>query len=397
MKKYGIAAVVLCLAVLAVSSVVTGFWKRSAINGPLRVGFVYSEDGSTPYTYNFIQSQNALKAEFGDQVEILTRSNVFGREAETPLRELVLQGCGLIFVNADTQAVVEICGDYPDVQFCQVSLPGISLEGEPENYHTFNGEIYQARYVAGIVAGMKLRQLLDSGAIQPRQARVGYVAANTTAEVISGYTAFLLGVRSVAPEATMRVRYTGSWSNYAVEKEKANELISEDCIIIAQHTNTSAPAVACEEACQRGRQIYHIGYHESMMDVAPSAALVSLRTNWTPYILEATRAVMNGQVIEKAVRGNVHGNDISAGFERDWVQMLELNAYLAGAGMEEKMNQTIDAFRKGFRDVFQGDYTGVNPDDPTDTIELSAGYRENRDSSLPGFRYVLDDYVIIEK
>ena len=396
MKKFYIASAAVCLAVLLACSFIFNFWNRKPEDDVLKVGFVYTEDESTPYTYNFIQAQHTLKNTFGDKVQIITRSNVNSQEAELPIQELVIQGCKLIFLNADTMAAIDLCDDYPDVQFCQVSLPGITLEGKPSNYHTFNGEVYQARYTAGIVAGMKLRELLDNGQITPEEALVGFVAANDTAEVISGYTAFLLGVRSAAPEAVMRVRYTGSWSNYAAEKQCAKDLIEEGCVVIAQHTNTSGPAIACEEAFEKGTQVYHIGYHESMMDVAPSTALVSLRTNWTPYIVSATQAVLDHQAIEKTVRGNLHGNDISAGFEQDWVQMLELNVYLAAPATEEKMEKVIEEFRRGKKDVFKGNYTGVNPEDPTDTIDLRRGYEENRLSSSPSFRYVLDDYVIID-
>ncbi len=396
MKKYYIATIAVCLAVLLAVSFLTGFWEKKPEIGVYKVGFVYSEDESTPYTYNFIQGQHALEEAYGDQMEILSRSNVNEKDAETVIRELALSGCSVIFVNSDTEAAVNVCGDYPDVQFCQISMPSISLEGKPSNYHTFNGEVYQARYVAGIVAGMKLRELIDSGELAPEDALVGYVAANTTAEVISGYTAFFLGIRSVAPEARMRVRYTGSWSNYSVEKERAKELIDGGCVLIAQHTNTSAPAVACEEASEAGRQVYHVGYHESMMDVAPSTALVSLRTNWTPYILSAAEAVMKDKVIEQTVQGHVHGNDISAGFDEDWVQMLELNTHLAAPGTEEKMNQVIEDFRRGKIDVFRGDYIGVDPDDPSDTIDLNQGFQENEHSSVPSFRYVLKDYILEE-
>ena len=396
MKKYYIVTVAICLAVLLALSFIFDYWHRKPDEGIYKVGFVYSEDESTPYTYNFIQAQRSLKDTFGDRVEIMARSNVTSQEAEGPIRELALSGCSVIFINADTEAAVKVCGDYPDVTFCQVSLPTISLEGKPSNYHTFNGEVYQARYVAGIAAGMKLRELISNGELDVKDAVVGFVAANDSAEVISGYTAFLLGVRSVVPEAVMRVRYTGSWSNYSLEKETAKELIDEGCVIIAQHTNTSAPATACEEAFNNGTRVYHVGYHESMMDVAPSTALISLRTNWTPYIISATEAVMKHQPIEKTVKGNVHGNDISAGFENDWVQMIELNTHLAAEGTQEKMDQAIEAFRRGKKDVFKGNYTGVNPDDPTDTVNLNQGYEENRTSSNPSFRYVLDDCIIIE-
>ena len=170
-------------------------------------------------------------------------------------RDLIRSGCRILFINMDTDIPITLAREFPEVTFCQASMPNISIEGAPDNYHTFNGEIYQARYVSGVVAGMKLRQLLDSGAVLAKDAYVGYVAANSTAEVISGYTAFILGVRSVAPEAVMRVRYTGSWSNYNEEKKQARELIDEGCVIIAQHVNTMAPAVACEEAAAAGRRV----------------------------------------------------------------------------------------------------------------------------------------------
>ena len=296
----------------------------------------------------------------------------------------------------DSDIPVTLAREFPQVQFCQASMPTISIEGTPENYHTFNGEIYQARYVSGIAAGMKLRQLLDSGALLPQDAVVGYVGANSTAEVISGYTAFLLGVRSVAPEATMRVRYTGSWSNFAAEKEQTRELINEGCVIIAQHVNTSAPAVVCEEAVAAGRTVYHVGYHESMMDIAPSASLTSIRTNWSPYAVQAVQAVLNDQVIENVVEAHDHGRDMSAGFESGWVEVLELNKFIIAPGTQEKVNNAISAMKKGRIKVFSGNYIGVNPINPADTIDLNQGYTECQYTSNPSFGYVLRDYIMVE-
>ena len=395
-NRYIIATLIICVAALAASSFIFEFWNKKPQDNSLKVGFIYSEDESTPYTYNFVQGQYALAEKYGDKVEIVARSNVPGKEAEQPLRDLARNGCKIIFINEDTQAAADLAPEYPDVQFCQISMPDVSMEGRSSNYHTFNGEIYQARYVSGVVAGMKLKHMADNGVILPEDAIVGYVAANNSAEVVSGYTAFILGVRSVMPEAVMRVRYTGSWSNYAMEKQRARELIAEGCVLIAQHTNTMAPAIACEEASREGRRIYYVGYHQSMVDVAPATTLVSIRTNWIPYILSATEAIMNGQIIEETVAGHLHGNDISAGFEQDWVELLELNRHLTVEGTEEKVNQLIQAFKKEKVEVFKGNYVGVNPDDPSDTIDLSQGFKENRDSSSPGFRYILRECVIEE-
>ena len=396
MRKHFIITVIFCALVLLAASLITGFWADKPKNSVIRVGFVYSEDESTPYTANFVKAQRALEEEYGSKVEILSKSNVPSRECEQPMRDLIRAGCRILFINMDTDIPISLAREFPEVQFCQVSLPTISLDGTTPNYHTFNGEIYQARYVSGIAAGMKLRQLLDSGAILPQDALIGYVGANSSTEVISGYTAFLLGVRSVAPEASMRVRYTGSWGNYNEEKVQTRNLIDEGCVIIAQHVNTTAPAAVCEEATAEGRRVYHVGYHQSMMDVAPTSSLVSIRTNWEPYIIQAVKAVMEDQVIEKVVEAHAHGNDLSAGFESGWVELLELNRFIAAEGTEEKVNKAIENMKKGKINVFSGSYIGVNPLNPADTIDLSKGYTENENSSNPSFGYILRDYITVE-
>ena len=396
MKKRIILTAVICAVVLAAVSLLSGFWNDPQNVKVLKVGFVYSEDESTPYTANFVKAQHALEEEYGGKVEILVKSNVLSRESEQPIRDLIRDGVKVIFINMDTDIPVTLAREFPQVQFCQASMPTISIEGTPENYHTFNGEIYQARYVSGIAAGMKLRQLMDSGALLPQDALVGYVGANSTTEVVSGYTAFLLGVRSVAPEATMRVRYTGSWGNFAAEKEQARELIKEGCVVIAQHVNTTGPAVACEEAAAAGQTVYHIGYHQSMMDVAPACALVSIRTNWAPYVIQAVKAVTEGQVIENVVEAHAHGRDLSAGFEYGWVEMLELNRFLAAEGTQAKIDNAIEGLKKGRVKVFSGNYTGVNPLNPADTIDLANGYTECQYSSNPSFGYILDDFISVE-
>jgi len=391
-----IVTLLVCAAVLLGFSFATGYWTDNGNHGVIKIGFVYSEDESTPYTANFVRAQRTLEYELAGRVEVLSRSNVNGREAEQPLRDLVRSGCKAIFINMDTDIPIDLAREFPEVQFCQVSLPNVSLEGAPDNYHTFNGEIYQARYVSGVAAGMKLRQLLDSGALLPQDALVGFVAANSTSEVISGYTAFLLGIRSVAPEAVMRVRYTGSWSNFNAEKEATRELIREGCVIIGQHVNTMASAVACEEAAAAGQRVYHVGYHQSMMDVAPTSALCSIRTNWYPYIRQAVEAVIGGTVIEETVQGHAHGNDMSAGFESSWVELLELNNHNAAEGTEAKLQKTIENMIKGRIRVFSGNYTGVSSLNPMETIDLNEGYTENEYSSNPSFNYILKDCVIIE-
>ena len=138
-----------------------------------------------------------------------------------------------------------------------------------------------------------------------------------------------------------------------------------------------------------------MGFNDSMLDVAPSAALVSTRVNWSPYILGAVEAVLAGKPIERSIDAKTRGNDARAGFDKGWVEMLELNSMLGAEGTAERMQQAIDDFRRGRLEVFKGDYTGVNPADPTDTCDLSQGFAENSESSLATFHYVLDGVVEI--
>ena len=362
----------------------------------VKVGFVYAGDESTPYSYNFIRAQRALETAYGEQAEILAVSNLPESEAEETLRELARSGCEIIFSNSVEYegAMLAAAADHPEVQFCQGAAFDANTEGDPENYHTFMGEIYQGRYVSGVVAGLKLRELIEAGTITEAKAKVGYVAAIPCAEVISGYTAFILGVRSVVPSAVMTVRYTNTWTSYDLEKKAAEALLAEGCVVLSQHSDTIGPAVACEAEAEK-RPVYIVGYNQSMMDVAPTTALVSCRINWSPYVLAAFEAVLAHESVEKHLKAHTHGNDASAGFQREWVQMLELNDYIAAPGTRQAMEETIADLHSGRVQIFKGPYTGVNFEDPTDTVDLTNGYTENRHSSAPSFCYILEGIVTI--
>ena len=391
---YYLIAGVTALLVLAAFFLVQSAWFSSPVEGELRVGFIYENDESTPYTYNFALAQRVLESEYPDQVKVYSCSNVLADEAEEPLLDLIRKGCQLIFTNSDSDQVRAVAAQYPEVQFCQESYADTADQEIIDNYHTFNAKIFQGRYVSGIAAGMKIRQLLDEGALDPDQALVGFVASYPDTEALSACTAFLLGVRSVAPESRMLVKFTRMGSSYTHEKAAAKALIEKGCLVISQHTHTIGPAVACEEAAAE-KSVYHVGCEQSMMDVAPTAALISTRINWAPYVLQAAQAVMRGRPIENAVDGETHGNDVSAGFERGWVEMLDLNTLVAAEGTQEKIAQAIDQFKKGNIEVFRGDYLGEDLDDPQKTYDLRQGYAENKYSSYPTYRYVLRDVITV--
>ena len=397
MKRVYIITTLTCLVIMAAFIGCFRLLNLSGGREHLKVGFIYDNDESTPYTYNFSLAKDAVEKKYGERVEIVTCSNVTDEETEEPLRELAGEGCDIIFFNGYSEAVKRLAPEYPDVQFCQTSYMDMSDQAVPGNYHTFKGEAYQGRYVSGIAAGMKIRQMIEDGIISEEQAIIGFVAAYPTSEVISGYTAFLLGARSVVPQTVMRVSYTHTWSSYAEEKSAAQQLINDGCVILSQHTDTIGPAIACEEAMNK-RPVCYVGYNQSMAEVAPGSSLVTSRICWEPYILGAVDALMMNKEIEEVVTGRIHGTDISAGFENGWVEMIDLNEQLAASGTQEAMDKAIAQFCRGdVGIVYRGDYTGTDPEDPADRIDLRNGYIENRDTSYPTFHYVLSDLITIEK
>ena len=396
MKRVYITAALTCLVILAAIIGCFRFLDLTGGRDSLTVGFVYDNDESTPYTYNFSLAKDAVERKYGARVKIYTCSNVLDDQMEGPIRELAAKKCDIIFFNGYSELVREFAQEYPDIQFCQTSYMDMSGQTVPDNYHTFKGEAYQGRYVSGIAAGMKIKELIANGIISEDQTTVGFVAAFPTSEVISGYTAFLLGVRSVVPSAVMRVRYTETWSSYAQEKSAAQQLIKEGCVIISQHTDTIGPAIACEEASQT-KPVYFVGYNQSMSEVAPSASLVTSRICWEPYVVGAIDALMSNRKIESVLSGRLHGTDISAGFEKGWVEMVDLNLQAAAPGTQAAMDGAIEQFKRGKGDfVFRGDYTGIDPDNPKDTCDLRGGYVENENTSYPLFHYLLSDIITIE-
>lgn len=386
------------VAVVVFSFVVwlnNGYHDNSKI---LKVGFVYIGDEGSPYTENFIRAERAVKEKYGDKVEILVANNVSEGKEREPMERMIYEGCSIIFTNSYgfESTAKELAALNPKVQICQATGDNANQGDYVPNYHTFMGTIYQGRYVSGVVAGLKLKDLIARGAIDKNDAKIGYVAAYPFPEVISGYTAFFLGVRSIVPEATMKVKYLNTWSNYKLEKKCAEEFIAQNCVIIAQHSDTTGPAAACEHA-SAGKTVFHVGYNQDMRYIAPTSSLISARINWTPYILGAVEAVMDNKKIEDTVKGNVFRNDVAGGFNQGWVEMMELNEASAAPGTAAYMKEVISNIKKGVIQVFSGKYIGVNPSNSDDIINLRTPYLENSASSSPTFKYVLKDVIEIVK
>ena len=385
-----LSAVLVITVVFALNYFAIGHKQEKTITA----GFVYVGDTSTGYTNNFVKAADDIEKEFDGRVKTISKLNVPEEQVEGALEELAEEKCDIIFTSSYGygEKTKEFAQKHPEIQFCQATCSNANQEPKSGNYHTFMGSIYEGRYISGVVAGMKLKELIEEKKITEDQAKVGYVGAYPYAEVISGYTAFFLGIRSIVPQAVMTVKYTNTWGDYHLEKKCAEELISEGCVIISQHSDTAGPAVACEET-KRGENVFYVSYNESMRDLAPTTYLTGCRINWEPYMMQAVKAVLSDKDIEDCVRGNINGNDAGAGIEDDWVQMLEINEFTVAKGTEETVEKLIGEFKRNRVLVFQGNYTGRDPSDASDTIDLKDGYRENERSSAPTFHYVLDDVI----
>ena len=246
--------------------------------------------------------------------------------------------------------------------------------------------------MCGVAAGMKLKEMIEDGIIKAEQAKVGYVAVFPYAEVISGYTSFFLGVRSVVPEATMLVKYTDTWSSYSLEKKVATELNDMDCVVISQHSDTTGPAIACENA-KKEVPVYHVGYNQSMTEIAATRSLISCTVDYSLYFEQSVAAVLKNEKIEDCIDGKTYKQDSMAGLDKGWVRVLDVNRAIAAKGTEQAIEETIEKINKDQLEVFSGPYTGTN--EKGDRIDLRTPYKENEKSSSPTFNYVLDDVITI--
>ena len=394
MKKVYSFCIFTCLVMCLLS-----FGIHSATNTEtkqIKVGFIFVGDEITPYTKNFMKARDHVIEVYGDQVTCVTKYNVSEDQIEGPLKELVEEKCDYIIAASYGYGpkVKEVAAQHPEIQFCVPTGDNANTDPVISNYHNFLGTIYQGRYICGVIAGEKLKEMINSGVITPEQAKIGYVAAFPFAEVISGYTSFYLGVRSVVPEATMLVKYTDTWSDYALEKQVATELIDQGCVVISQHSDTVGPATACENA-DGDIPVYHVGYNQSMTDIAPTRSLVSCSVDYSYYFEQSVYALLQGKRIEDCIDGKVYGQDAMAGIEKGWVRILDMNHAILPENIDAVVDDTMMKMENGEIRVFSGPFTGTNPYDETDRIDLTTPFIENETSSSPAFAYVLDDVVTV--
>ena len=296
---------------------------ESAAATDLKAGFIFLHDENSTYDLNFLNGAKAACEKLG--VECVIKTNIpEGQECYEAACELADAGCDFIFANSfgHEDYMIEAAKEYPEVQFSHATGTKAHTENL-ENFHNAFASIYDGRYLAGIVAGMKLNEMIDNGDITAEQAKIGYVGAYTYAEVISGYTSFFLGARSVCPTATMEVTFTGSWYDETAEKEGANKLIQNGCVLISQHADSMGAPTACETA-----GVPNVSYNGSTVSACPNTFLVSSRISWEPYFEYALNCVAAGTPID---------TDWCGSLENGAVELTDL-----GSAVAEGTQEAID-------------------------------------------------------
>lgn len=342
MKKLTAVLLVALLLVTAVFAQSSG--EKASSSKATKIGFVVINDESDQgYTWNFTNGMNEalekLKAE-GYNVELMTKKNTTESAiCKDNNIELAEEGCEIIFNNSYgfEPYMLEAAKEYPNTKFVGMTNCGSQVDNNPNTYNAF-AAIYEARYVAGIAAGMKLQQEINEGKIKANEAVMGYVGAFSFAEVISGMSGFYLGARSVCPSVTMKVYFVGTWGDATLEEAAANALIDAGCKLISQHSDTTSPALAAQKA-----GIYHVGYNTDMTKVAPNASLLSSRIDWSRYFYT---------FIKNHIDGKENKSDWTGTYAEGDVKVTALNTAIAAPGTQEAMDKAIKAFHDGTLKVF---------------------------------------------
>ena len=366
----------------------------------IKVGFIFLHDENSTYDLNFINAAKAACEALGlSEDQYVLRTNVpEGQECYDAAADLADDGCNIVFADSfgHEDFMIQAAREFPEVQFCHATGTKAHTEGL-DNFHNAFASIYEGRYLAGIAAGMKLNEMIEAGEITESEAKMGYVGAFTYAEVISGYTSFYLGAKSVCPSVTMDVTFTGSWYDETAEKEGANKLIAEGCVLISQHADSMGAPTACEDA-----GVPNVSYNGSTVDACPNTFIVSSRINWEPYFEYMINCVVNGEAIAADWTGTIATGS---------VELSDINEAAAAEGTVEAIEAAKAELEAGTLHVFDVNTFTVggetktsymadvdtDPDYTPDTEAIVDGYfAESTFRSAPYFDLQIDGINLLD-
>ena len=307
----------------------------------VKIGFIFLHDENSTYDNNFIKAANAVKEKLGlSDEQVVFKTNVpESNECYEAAADLADRGCDIVFADSfgHESYLMQAAQEFPEVQFCHATGTNAHTAGIA-NFHNAFASIYEGRYLAGIAAGMKMNEMIEAGEFTAEEAKLGYVGAFTYAEVISGYTAFFLGAKSVCPTVTMDVQFTGSWYDETGEKEAANKLIEGGAKIISQHADSMGAPTACETA-----GVPNVSYNGSTINACPNTFLVSSAINWAPYFEYIITSVMNGEAIDTDWCGTTAIGS---------VELTAVNEAVAAEGTQAAIDEAAAKLASGELHVF---------------------------------------------
>ena len=307
----------------------------------VKFGLICLHDENSTYDKNFIEGFKEAVANLGlTEEQYVIKTNIpEGNECYEAAVDLAEDGCNIVFANSfgHESYILQAAKEYPAVQFCHATGTMAHTENL-DNFANAFASIYEGRFLAGVAAGMKLNEMIADGTITADNALMGYVGAYTYAEVISGYTSFYLGAKSVCPTVTMKVQFTGSWYDEAAEKEAATKLLSEGCVLISQHADSMGAPTACEEA-----GVPNISYNGATVASCPNTFIVSSRINWAPYYEYVVNTIVAGEKVAKDWTGTI---------ETGSVVLTDVNTQAAAAGTQDKIDEVKAALVAGEVNVF---------------------------------------------
>ena len=307
----------------------------------IKIGMICLHDENSTYDKNFIDAMNEAAAALGlreDQVIIVTGIPE-SDECYQKACELADEGCDIIFANSfgHEDYMIKAAKKYPNVLFAHATGTKAHTENLPNFVNAF-ASIYEGRYMAGVAAGLKLNEMIANGDITADQAKMGYVGAFTYAEVMSGYTSFYLGAKSVCPTVTMDVTFTGSWYDETAENNAAKSLIAGGCVLISQHADSMGAPNACEE-----EGVPNVSYNGSTAAACPNTFIVSSRINWAPYYTYLVNSLVNGTEVAKDWTGTIATGS---------VVLTAIGPNAPAAGTQAKLDEVKAGLQNGTINVF---------------------------------------------
>ncbi len=351
--------------------------KDFEVPADFKIGFILLHDEASTYDLNFINAVKKVQAALGltdDQIVYkkgIPESNACYEAA----CDLADAGCDIIFADSfgHESYLLKAAEEYPEIQFCHATGTMAHTAGLA-NFHNAFASIYEGRYLAGVAAGLKLNEMIAAGTINAEQAKMGYVGAFTFAEVISGYTSFYLGAKSVCPSVTMEVQFTGSWYDENAEKNAATALINNGCVLISQHADSMGAPSVCEE-----KNVPNVSYNGSTHEACPNTFIVSSRIDWSPYYL---------YIIKSYCQGTPIAADWCGGAEEGSVVLTGINENAAAEGTLAKLQEVAGKLKSGEIKVFDTNTFTVNGEKLTSymaDVDTDAAYEKDTEVIKDGY------------